>query len=153
MTYMSDYMRWWFDGLNSGNAIFIRSFRTITMTKLENVNPLLTNRDDRDVFFEEASSCRKVQRYRVLWSAQLEIAQPQSCCFAIHQLKPLFSPGNPLRCVLLRKRLCSRHQRLFPIEYHDTGRLLCLFDLQHEKWERKSLWRSTLGRMCPHRVA
>lgn len=60
------------------------------MTKLENVNPLLTNRDDRDVFFEEASSCRKVQRYRVLWSAQLEIAQPQSCCFAIHQLKPLF---------------------------------------------------------------
>lgn len=27
---------------------------------------------------------------RVLWSAQLEIVQPQSCCFPIHQLKPLF---------------------------------------------------------------
>ena len=73
--------------------------------------------------------------------------------FCNSPIKATFSPGNPLRCVLLRKRLCSRHQRLFPIEYHDTGRLLCLFDLQHEKWERKSLWRSTLGRMCPHRVA
>ena len=57
------------------------------MTKLENVNPLLTNRDDRDVFFEEASSCRKVQRDRVPWSA-LQILH-QRRCFAIHP-KPLF---------------------------------------------------------------
>ena len=45
--------------------------RTITMTKLENVDPLLTSRDDEDVFFSEAIAS---DRYALLASRSNALA-------------------------------------------------------------------------------
>ena len=143
-------MRWWFDGLNLGNAIFMRKLQDNHHDEAgERESPFDESRRQGRLFWRGFQLQKSSER-----SGAMEC--PANCSpetLFCNSPKATFSPGNPLRCVLLRKRLCSRHQRLFPIEYHDTGRLHGLFDLQHEKWERKSLWRSTLGRMCPHQVA
>ena len=82
------------------------------MTKLENVDPLLTNRDDWDVPFEEVHnlSSQTETSGNMCWSNLM--SQIGSDTFRFQVMYVCSTEGNPLRCVLLGKRLCSRHQRL-----------------------------------------